>query len=154
MGFFGVFDGHGGKAAATFASRHVLPLLQRALNDESGDSQAEVASEASVSAASAVSEGDIGRSSCAEAGAAGAAIELEEVAGLKSEVVAAGVPEAEVAANEASDVMVAAMPAALVEAFTATQRDFFTHTQVRSSSKPSPARATRNAKNAPPSNQM
>lgn len=154
-----MFDGHGGKAAATFASRHVLPLLQSALKDELGDSRAEVASEteaseASVSAASAVSHGDISRSSCAEAGAAVAATELEEVAGLKSEVVAAGVPEAEVAANEATDVMVAAMPAALVDAFTATQRDFFTHTQVRSSSKASPARATRNAKNASPSNQM
>lgn len=28
---FGVFDGHGGKQAASFASKHVLPILQEAL---------------------------------------------------------------------------------------------------------------------------
>ena len=32
---YGVFDGHGGKQAAVFASKHVLPLLQEELADTS-----------------------------------------------------------------------------------------------------------------------
>ena len=34
---FGIFDGHGGKQAATYASRHMTDLLVAALNDEEAE---------------------------------------------------------------------------------------------------------------------
>lgn len=126
IGFFGVFDGHGGKAAATFASRHVLPLLQNALKDPSAPEDGE----ASGSQASGSASSDGGHSPMGDTPATANAAELKDVAGLRADVAAAGVTEVALAANECADMLVEALPAALVQAFAATEREFFTHSQV------------------------
>eukprot|EP00208_Stichococcus_sp_RCC1054_P003755 CAMPEP_0206138556 /NCGR_PEP_ID=MMETSP1473-20131121/3407_1 /ASSEMBLY_ACC=CAM_ASM_001109 /TAXON_ID=1461547 /ORGANISM="Stichococcus sp, Strain RCC1054" /LENGTH=535 /DNA_ID=CAMNT_0053532023 /DNA_START=78 /DNA_END=1682 /DNA_ORIENTATION=- len=125
IGFFGVFDGHGGKAAATFASRHVLPLLQNALKDPSAPEDGE----ASGSQASGSASSDGGHSPMGDTPATANAAELKDVAGLRADVAAAGVTEVALAANECADMLVEALPAALVQAFAATEREFFTHSQ-------------------------
>ncbi len=102
VALFGVFDGHGGKQAATFASRQLLSRLQAALADG-------VAPACDPDSASA---------------AAG------EVAALREEAAAMGVLDTTLRACDGTDALAAALPQALFAAFAATQRDFFSHCQV------------------------
>lgn len=44
-GLYGVFDGHGGKQAATFASKHILPVLQQQLASVQASSGVKLAEE-------------------------------------------------------------------------------------------------------------
>ena len=156
IALFGVFDGHGGKAAATFASRALLPRLQTALHekrspiaphepgsDSSADQDGSFHDAASVSSLASSCPGssheDETQLNSAEGGmrpylhnvdVAPSASQAAEVADLRSQAAAAGLAAQTLARCDLIDGVAAALPAALVTAFETTQTDFFTHSQV------------------------
>lgn len=111
LAVFGVFDGHGGKQAAVYASRHLHSNLQAALAEYTASS----------------SEPDSSDAAAANDGQQAAAEETEaprtSLAGLNG-------PTALAACDDA-DRVAAALPRALAAAFAATEQAFVAHSQVR-----------------------
>lgn len=148
-----MFDGHGGKAAATFASRNLSTRLQSALkaspvdpkdppsdststNPEGFHDAASHASGCSSESASQLNRQDGGSSDTGPLASqqlhpSKAAAEAADVAELKAQALKAGMHADAVKRHNATDDIAAALPTALVTAFENTQTDFFTHTQVR-----------------------
>jgi serine/threonine protein phosphatase PrpC len=114
VALFGVFDGHGGKQAAVYASRHLHTHLQNALRHPGIASPADDAPDAAAD-----------NSTAGEAAAAAAA------ADLRSQLQTLGAAPEALASCDGADSVAAALPLALVAAFTATEQAFINHSQVR-----------------------
>ena len=116
VALFGVFDGHGGKQAAVYASRHLHTHLQTALR------QPGIASPA-----------DEGPDAAADSSNAGDA--AAEAAELRIQVQTLGAAPEDLAACDDADSVAAALPLALVAAFAATEQAFINHSQVRTAAR-------------------
>ena len=119
VAIFGVFDGHGGKQAATFASRQLLARLQAALPS------ATVVHEGL--AAAAADSGVAGGSR--SGGGGGSSSMADELTTLRAQLAELGASEDALASADGADALAAALPAALAAAFAATERDFLTRNQ-------------------------
>ena len=110
---YGVFDGHGGKQAAVYASRHLHAHLQTALREPDAAAPA------------------VGSSAAADIGDTGEA--ATEAADLRAQLLTLGASPEALAACDAADGVAAALPHALAAAFAVTEQAFVGHSQVSTS---------------------
>lgn len=127
---FGIFDGHGGKQAATFVSKHLSPQLLKALSDATsacsmhGRSLTKTAGE------------DVGGDALPQSPHKSSSLldwqdsTSADRAIPESLKACSSLREATWSAWHAQDAAVDALPAALRSAFASVQDEFFTHTKV------------------------
>jgi serine/threonine protein phosphatase PrpC len=111
LAVFGVFDGHGGKQAAVYASRHLHAHLQTALREPDAAAPA-------VDSSAAAGSGDTGEAAT-------------EAADLRAQLLTLGASPEALAACDAVDGVAAALPQALAAAFAVTEQAFISHSQVQ-----------------------
>ena len=128
MDLFGIFDGHGGKQAASFAAKHLAGNLTKNLSQQQSphlaaedDSGSACSADTTFDASGQADDGQESESS--EASSDGIQQLLQDCPAVKDQGIAAW---------RAQDSMAAALPEAMMAAFEQTQSDFFGHQKVSS----------------------